>query len=143
MEQRDYLKDQFDQIGLVLGRLIAFLLGLKVEQMNSLGVEQVRLVLDAEFDIGLEELLLHPSPEELISSLQHRGFNLSHIEQLASALAVIADSWSHEHPSRTHLCRTIYFLDRYIEQESSTYSFERHLRMEHLSKLLSSQDLTA
>lgn len=143
MEQRDYLKDQFDQIGLVLGRLIAFLLGLKVEQMNSLGVEQVRLVLDAEFDVGLEELLLHLSPEELISFLQHRGFNLSHIEQLASALAVIADSWSHEHPSRTHLYRTIYFLDRYIEQESSTYSFERHLRMEHLSKLLNSRDLTA
>lgn len=56
MEQRDYLQKQIDQLGRVLGKLLADLIGLKNQGEISEGIEIISQKLKDELDLDLESL---------------------------------------------------------------------------------------
>ena len=56
MEQRDLLKDQIEQLGKVLAKILPDFLGLKSEGQISQGIEITNHRLRSELDIEIEEL---------------------------------------------------------------------------------------
>ncbi|MDR3184097.1 MAG: hypothetical protein LBT49_01630 [Prevotellaceae bacterium] len=136
MEQRDYLKRQIDQIGVVLGYLIAYLLNLKTGTIDSIGVEKVRQVLNSEFDIDIDTFLTCKF-EDIIHILNKKGFDYEDINKLVEILVIIADNMNTNNSKKNALYQLCLKLDEYIIKESSTFSFERHFRMEQIKKYVS------
>ena len=56
MEQRDFLQKQIDQLGRVLGKLLADLIGLQNQGEVSEGIEITSQKLKDELDLDLESL---------------------------------------------------------------------------------------
>src|SRR5690606_16419312 len=88
MEKRDILKDQIEQLGKVLARILSQLEGLKSEVQISQGIdlasEQLRCELEIEID-GLVNL----TKKELEEYLKHRKFTAEHVVLLSACLKEI------------------------------------------------------
>ena len=66
MEQRDYLMRQIEQLGQVLAKMLARLLGIKQKGSPSFGLEELRQTYKNELDIDLEELIHIPENDIII-----------------------------------------------------------------------------
>ena len=85
MEQRDILKDQIEQLGRVLGRILASLIGLKSNDDVNLVVEETKAVFEKELDLNVAKLV-NLKQQELTAYLKERNFHHSHLETLAEYL---------------------------------------------------------
>ncbi|GHS94702.1 hypothetical protein FACS1894207_3360 [Bacteroidia bacterium] len=59
MEQRDFLVRQAELFGRVLGKILAYLLGLKTPEEISEGIEVVSLTFEEELGFSLDELKVY------------------------------------------------------------------------------------
>ena len=85
MQQRDILKDQIEQLGRVLGKIIAEFLDLKLQGEVGLGIKQTRKSLQEQLDIDVEKLLLL-NEQDLLSYLNERNLIGAHAEMIADYL---------------------------------------------------------
>lgn len=85
MEQRDYLKDQIEQMGKVLAELMGKFMGFKSKGQTSQGIEYVQTELKSQLDIDLDDLLALEK-NELKEYLLTKHFSAEHIEQLSDIL---------------------------------------------------------
>jgi hypothetical protein len=60
LPQEDYLKRQIDQLGQVLGKILADLIGLKTQGHIGEGIEEVNQKLKSELNLNINELTLIP-----------------------------------------------------------------------------------
>nr|WKN38859.1 hypothetical protein K4G66_09105 [Tunicatimonas sp. TK19036] len=135
MEQRDYLKDQIDQLGKVLGMLLGRLIGTapgedyeQVERAVQQGVKE-------HLGIPFTELLDTP-PEDLVVRLQqHPGFTPENLEQLADIMVEIGKRESQEQIARKHYTQALNIYE-YLADHSRTFSLPWLEKMDHLNKLL-------
>ncbi|MEM7106971.1 MAG: hypothetical protein AAF519_02005 [Bacteroidota bacterium] len=85
MERRDILKDQIEQLGRVLGKMIAKLLKLKDEDAIATTISEVEQELQDELDLNIEALL-KLKDQAIDSYLKDRKFHRSHFEALGEYL---------------------------------------------------------
>src|ERR1700741_4082727 len=84
--KRDYFKDQMDQMGRVLGKLLADLLGLKSEG-NIIGANDMVLeVFSKDIGFDFEEIKSTPPGSLLDFLVQKKQFSDPHIEHVANIL---------------------------------------------------------
>ena len=90
MEQRDYLKDQIDQMARVLGVLLAKLAGLSSDTLQEQFTDLIESSLMDELDIDIEKLV-DQSIEDMLLDIQARKLNDISLEKLAEVLFIYAE----------------------------------------------------
>ncbi|MEI7492720.1 MAG: hypothetical protein WCK92_15065 [Bacteroidota bacterium] len=139
MEQEDYIKRQIEQLGKVLGKLLADLIRIKTSGRMSDGIEEADQALKTELDLDITSLTLIPAEAFLSSLLAVRKFNDKHFEQLADILFLIAEELSTSHSDSLRM-KKLYerslIIYEVLDKTSSTYSFERHMKIEKIKKVL-------
>ncbi len=139
MEQEDYIKRQIEQLGKVLGKLLADLIRLKTSGRMSDGIEEADQALKTELDLDITSLTLIPAEAFLSSLLAVRKFNDKHFEQLADILFLIAEELYTSHSDSLRM-KKLYerslIIYEVLDKTSSTYSFERHMKIEKIKKVL-------
>lgn len=86
MEQRDWMQDQIEQLGRVLGMIIAKFFRLKNEGSLAQAVEITEKALVEQLDINIDELL-DMSSEQLRIFMEQHKVQVHYFEQLADYLA--------------------------------------------------------
>ena len=131
MEQRDYLKKQIDALGQVLGKIMARALGLKAEEKQEQASQFIWNALKEEADIDFEEFLQLPE-ETFLEDLRTSGkLSLGQQDILADLLFEALEGMP---PGRVKekLKRRLLLLYQHLSQNSTTFSLERHYRIEQL-----------
>lgn len=134
MEQEDRLKKQIDQIGKVLGKILADLLQIKNQGNASISIHSVFVSFKSELDLDLEEIIDYPA-DELIEFLKNKkGYTPSNMEILADILYHLEDG---SNPSRQYECLeralSIYEYNQMVE---SNFSIERMEKVNRIKSFL-------
>jgi len=83
MEQRDIIKDQIEQLGRVLGKLIANFFALKAEGNVDLAIETTNQQLKSELDLDTA-VLANFNAQELEEYVKSKKLTDRHLDKLAS-----------------------------------------------------------
>lgn len=136
MEQRDLLKDQIEQLGKVLGRILSDFLGLKSAGKADLGIEITNQRLQSELDIDIEKLTAL-SKSALKEYLANHKLTAEHLEILADYLKEIGIEKLKENPltARVWLEKAIELID-IADELSETKSYDRINKKNELIDLL-------
>jgi hypothetical protein len=134
MENEDRLKKQIDQMGKVLGKILADLLRIKNQGDASMSIETIFVSFKTELDLDLEDIIECP-PDQLIEKLsKEKGFTHIHLELLADILYNLEDG---TYPTRQYDCLeralTIY---EYTQMMDNNYSFERMNKINRIKTFL-------
>jgi hypothetical protein len=91
MERRDILKDQIEQMGRLLGKMLSTFLGLKARGKldEALEVSQQQIKEEAGIDVAT---LVQMDEPELTSYLRKQNFAESHLETFAEYFTAIGES---------------------------------------------------
>ncbi|AEA45840.1 hypothetical protein [Fluviicola taffensis] len=135
MGQEDYLRRQIDQLGQVLARMLSGLLGLKDKGLLNQGMEETDQALKAEFGFTTDEFVLLENEAFIQLLEQEKQFKEVHFEKLADLFLLLADNTvdSQKQTLLFEKCLKIY---KRLEQSETTYSFDRHAKMEKINNML-------
>ena len=125
MEQRDLLKDQIEQLGKVLAKILSDFPGLKSSNNVAQGIEISNERLQNEANINIDKLItLHKA--ELAEYVKNRKLTEDHLETLSEYLkeAGKAIAESNKNEAQSYLEKAIELLD-IADETSKTMSFDR------------------
>lgn len=135
MGQEDYLKRQLDQLGQVLSKMLTGLLGLKDKMALNDGIDQVNENLKSEFGFTFYEFA-ELGNEELVRILEtEKHFTKAHFEKLADLFLFIAENTSDTRIQK-QLYEKTFVLYKHLEKTESTYSPDRHAKVERVLRIL-------
>ena len=135
MVYRDYLKKQIDELGRVLGKLLADLISLKTQEKAELGIEIVNQTLKTELDLDLPKIL-SLSEEEIIEKLEKMTSDYKLIGVYADIIYEMLDDLNYEKAKKADLLKKILALYEHVEMKRSTFSFENRTKIEMIKKEL-------
>lgn len=136
MEQRDRLKDEIEQLGKVLAKILSDFLHLKSNGQISQSIKISNQQLESELDIDMHPLLALPH-KELTAYLQDRQLTPDHIETLAEYLEELGKSEmdTHKENATLKLKKAMELLD-IADEISKTISFDRMHKKNTITALL-------
>lgn len=85
MERRDLIQDEIEQLGRVLGKIVATFLGMKSQGNVQAGIETAEQQLQSHLDLDVNKLL-QLDGDDLIDYLQDLRFTADHLEDLSTYL---------------------------------------------------------
>ena len=129
--QQDYLIKQIDQLGRVLGKILANLLGLKNQGIVSETIEIVNCSLKDELGFDFDELLAIPTDNFIETLIFEKAFNNQHLNCLADICFETAELESKQSKQKLLYQRAL-LLYEYLEKAENIYSLDRHLKMDKL-----------
>jgi hypothetical protein len=135
MYRRDYLKKQIDELGRVLNALLSDLLKLKNSGNASGGVEATNKVLQKELTIDLSQLLSIPD-DTFIEELKKKQITDDNLNRLADILLMLADDANEQGTQKNLLYKKSLLLLEHVQRSNSTYSMERHEKIERIKKIV-------
>lgn len=139
MPQEDFIKRQIDQLGRVLGKILSDLLGLKTQGRINEGIEMVDQTLKKALDLNIDNLSAIPT-DKFIETLQSNNkLSNDNIEMLADIIFLLADEADYRkkvNEKRRKLYEKSLVIYEYLDKTSSTYSFDRHLKMDKIKYAL-------
>ncbi|MNJ86328.1 hypothetical protein D3C87_38210 [compost metagenome] len=138
MGQEDYLKRQLDQLGQVLAKMLGGLLGLKNNQSLNDGIEHVNQALKAELGFTSDEFAALPDDEFIRILESDNGFRNPHFEKLADLFLFLAENTPDSAKQKSLFAKSL-LLYKHLEQTESTYSPDRHAKVERISRKLNGQ----
>lgn len=139
MEQEDYIKRQIDQLGRVLGKILDGLMGLKARGRASQGIEAADQALKTEIAWNIDTLTLIPTESFLTTLLETKKFSDNSFEQLAEIMYLIAGELNVKNKDVSkmkQLFERALIIFEILDKTSSTYSFDRHSKIEKIRKVL-------
>jgi len=136
MEQRDFLKDQIEQMGKVLAKVLADFFHLKNEGNVSEGVEIANQHLREKIDIDIEKLT-GLNKAELKDYCMNRNLTADHLESLAEYLKEVglAESSSDNKMAKAYWLKSIELLE-IANEISGAISFKGLNRKSEIEGLL-------
>jgi hypothetical protein len=139
MEQEDYIKRQIDQLGQVLGKLLAGMFGFKTAGMPGMGIRSAGEALKGELDLDIDALVSVPAGR-LIPILEAvKGMNCDNLEKLADILLLLAEESGHNHagnPLAKKLYAAALTIFAHVDETGTTYSFDRHRKISEIRDLI-------
>ena len=102
MEQRDYIKRQIEQIGIMLERMFSTLLGLRSGGNTGSVVRQLCGEFKEELDIDIDTLI-QADQDTVIRVLQSKGFDYDLLVRLRSVIDSMASSLQDGDPAKDGL----------------------------------------
>jgi hypothetical protein len=139
LEQEDFIKRQIDQLGRVLGTILADLIGLKAQGQISEGIEAADKELKKKLYLNVDNLT-SISTEKFIKTLQE-GKKLSNdnFDKLVDILFLLTeelDERNTDNEKKNKLYERSLTIYEHLEDTSSTYSFDRHFKIEKIINAL-------
>ncbi|WP_435263802.1 hypothetical protein [Tenacibaculum sp. nBUS_03] len=136
MEQRDLLKDQIEQLGKVLAKILSDFLGFKSSGNITQGIEISNESLQSELDIDIEKIMTL-NKTELDEYIRNRQLTEIHLELLSEYLKEVGLAKSKIDNSDAHLClqKAIELLD-VADEISKTMSFDRINKKSEIKNVL-------
>ena len=139
MQEEDWLIRQINQLGRVLGKILADLIGLKTQGQIGEGIEAADQTLKNELDLNIDDLTSIPI-EKFIKTLQE-GKKLSNenFGILADIFFLIAeelDQRGTDNEKKKKLYERSLNIYEYLDKTGSTYSFDRHFKIEKIKNAL-------
>ena len=135
MEQEDYLKRQIDQLGRVLGTILADLLGFRAKGQIGEGIEATDQALKRGLDLNINDLISIP-PEKFIQRLQEvKKLSNDSFDKLADILFLLAEEPARQdidNERRKQLYESARVIYEHLDKTSPTYSFDRHYKIEKI-----------
>lgn len=135
MEKRDLIKEQVEQLGKVLAKMLSDFLGLKtdIDVASTVKVTTERFEEKAGLDF---ESLLGASKEEVAAYLSDHNFPLEHLDILASYCTEAAEALSiKREDAAVQYAQLGHNILEHITHTSKTTSFHHIDLMDRLSKL--------
>jgi len=140
MEHRDLIKDQIEQLGRVLARILSDFMGFKSKGKAAIGIEIANENLKGELDLDIDTII-NLNGEELSSYLLDKKLSPAHIEKLIDYITEIAEHrFNIEKTSGIIVYRKILDLYEMLNKLSKTYSFERKHKVEYIKQILKSNE---
>ncbi|MCX6286655.1 MAG: hypothetical protein NTY96_06030 [Bacteroidetes bacterium] len=139
MEQEDFIKRQIEQLGQVLGKILNLLLGFKAKGQISEGIEIADQSLKNELGLNTDDLILIPTKSFITTLLEVRKFNDNNFDELAEILFIIAEEFNinnTEIKKMKKLYERSLIIYELLDKTSSTYSFDRHRKIEKIKNVL-------
>jgi len=127
MERRDYFKKQIDQLGRVLGKILADLLAFKNTANASEAIESAIESLTTKLDLDMAMLADVPKSEIVDRLLRFHGFNNDNLELLGDILLRIAEEKQYIHWRK--LMEHSMAIFKHLESVDSIYSLERRFKI--------------
>lgn len=130
----DRFKKQIDQLGKVLGRILADLLDIKTQENSVADLEPFYASLKSEVDLDVEEMLDIPAeslPEKLVAEKQ---YSLSDLELLADIFYHL-DNGTDE-TRRTELLERAVAIYEYVQGHEHAFSMERMNKISRIRNYL-------
>jgi len=127
MERRDYFKKQIDQLGRVLGKILADFLSLKNAAKAGEAVESVVQSLATKLNLDPAMLADIPRSEVVDKLIRVYGFSNDNLELLANILLTVAEERKHDHSWKKLMGHSLTIF-QYLEIVDSTYSLERRFK---------------
>lgn len=136
MEQRDLLKDQIEQLGKVLAKILSNFLRLKANNSVAQGIEISNEQLQSELDIDIEKLITLKKTE-LAEYVKNRRLTESHLETLCEYLKEVGLAKTEINKTEGQLCleKAVELLD-IADEISKTMSFDRINRKNEIKNVL-------
>jgi len=124
MQQRDFIKDEIERLGRVLGKLVTMMLDIEggtisSSQLRQIGEDQFRGELGFDVNEILELVRV-----DLISRLEELNFQPPHLEQLGDFLAILGRR-EEDHEVQRLIFRRALLLYDLAGESSGTYSMTR------------------
>lgn len=136
MERRDLIKDQIEQLGRVLGAIVARFLGAKASGDVDQEIEISNELLQSQLDLDVDLIIALDTPE-LREYLSRRNLSSEHLETLADHFIAWAESILTISPEKARtLYQTVLRLYDVISAQSGTYSLERFDKEQRIRELL-------
>jgi hypothetical protein len=135
MYRRDYFKKQIDELGKVLTSLLSDLLKLRNDGNTNGGVETTNEVLQKEMAIDLPQLLSIPN-DTFIEELTKKQITDDNLNHLADIFFVLAEDANEQNTQKELLYKKSLLLLEYVQKSDSTYSMERHEKIERIKKII-------
>jgi len=141
MEQRDLLKDQIEQLGMVLGKIFANFFGLKAEGKIALGMEITQQNLKSELDLDIDKMI-GLTKENLNDYLINKRLTPKHVDDLSDYLIECGSYYlqSDKNQAKTTLLTAMELL-KISNDHSIMYSFDRKQKEEKIKDLMKINDL--
>ena len=138
MEQRDYLMRQIEQMGRVLGKILADLIGLKQQGQVSEGMGIVEQTLKSELDIDIYELIKIPVDDFVETLKKDKNFADENLDSFADLLFHIAGIFNQKggNQKAKDLFQRSLVIYEYLHETQNTYSFERFNKIQDFKKIL-------
>ena len=139
MQQEDFLKRQIDQLGRALGKILTALPGFKAQGKISEGIEVADQTLKIELGLNIDDLTLIPTQSFITTLLEVKKFNDTNFEELAEILFFIAEELNIKNADigkMKKLYERSLIIYEILDKTSSTYSFDRHSKIEKIKKVL-------
>ena len=132
MEQ-DYLKRQIDQLGKVLGKILAEILRLKKQGNVSDVVLVSHQMFKSELDLDIDEILNIPYSDFAERLVAEYDFNNNALSKLADILLSLAERNADKREAIHSKCIQIY---EYLDKTERTFSFDRQAKIEQIRENL-------
>ena len=136
MQQRDILKDQIEQLGQALGKLISKFLKLDSSGDITSHIEFTNQQLKSELDIDLDQLVGF-NQNELKGFIEEKNFTAEHLEMISEYLAKIGThkANSKKDNANAYLTKAIDLLES-ANDISQMISFDRIKRIKEIKNML-------
>jgi hypothetical protein len=135
MQQEDWFMKQINLLGRVLGKILADLLGLKARGKVGEGIEAAEQTFISELDLNIDELILIPVQRFINTLQEQKNFNDEDLEKLADIFFLIAEEFGQrgkEAEKTKELFGRSLIIYEYLDKTGSTYSFDRHTKIEKI-----------
>ncbi|NOT36342.1 MAG: hypothetical protein HOP11_03065 [Saprospiraceae bacterium] len=130
MERRDYLTKQYEQLGRILGRLLAKIIGIKTADSNSENTKKFHDELALGLGVRIE-FMLEMSNEDFIQFLQkEKHFSITHFEMLSDIFFQLASLTDNDKIFKQQLLKKCIALLEHAQRHSDEYSIQRNERIE-------------
>ena len=126
MEQRDVIKDQIEQLGRVLGKIIANFMGLKTQGNTNEAIQITNKELQSELDLDIDKLI-QLELRDITEYIELKRLTDIHLEQLSNYLIEIGmyKKTCYDSESSVKYFMAAKRLLELADKKSSTITFDR------------------
>lgn len=136
MEQRDLIKEQIEQLGKVLAKIISGFFRLKSQGKIARGIEVSNERFKEELDIDIEKII-HLHGEELSDYFKKKNLSPEHLEKIIDYLTEVGEyTMRSDKNSGVKILEKTLELYGIIDLRSKNYSFERTHKEKRIKNLL-------
>jgi hypothetical protein len=139
LQQEDWLLRQINLLGRVLGKILADLLGLKAHGQIGEGIEVAGQALKSELELDINDLAVMPAERFIITLREGKQFSDENFEMLADIFLIVAEELNHidtDNEKKKKLYEKALIIYDYLDKTGSTYSVERHNKIEKIKSAL-------
>jgi len=139
MGQEDYLKRQIDQLGKVLGKLLADLIGLGPKGQTTERIARTNHVFKKELNLDIEKLMVIP-PDKMVDRLKEtKKLSFDHLDKIADIFFLLAESCDEKdiyREKRKYFYQLSGLIYEHLNKNDKTYSLERQFKLGKIKKVL-------